>query len=116
MTAPILRSYRELVRLLFRLPSIERVNALQQARQAMRENVTASVEEIADLHRVLVSKICFVRMKVPKRHRDASAIGSGHYVVRDGTVVSGRANHFTARCYIAHLLSTGAVFQSTRCY
>eukprot|EP00892_Ulva_mutabilis_P000593 jgi/Ulvmu1/10534/UM064_0072.1 len=96
MSVSILRSYRELVRLLLRLPSNERADGLQQARKAMREHETATDEQVADLHRILVSKICFLRMKVPKYHRDASAVGSGHYVVRDGKVVSGRADHSTA--------------------
>ena len=93
----MLRSYRELVRLLYRLPSNERGNGLHQAREAMRDHTTATQEEVADLHRALVSKICFMRMKVPKRHRDASAIGSGHYVVREGKVVSGKADPAIAK-------------------
>lgn len=98
MAGSVLNSYRELVRLLHRLPWNERTNAMQEARHEMRKHVTASQEEVADLHRLLVGKISFLRMKVPKRHRDASAIGSGHYIVRNGKVVHGKADQSTPRC------------------
>jgi hypothetical protein len=90
MIQPVRRSYRELVRLINRLPRLERDAALVQAREEMIKHSSACDEEVADLHRALVSKICFLRMKVPKQARDASAVGVGHFVVRDGRVVEGR--------------------------
>jgi hypothetical protein len=57
----------------------------------MRTHAEACEEKVADLHRQLIGKISFLRMKVPKVARDASAVGVGTYVVRDGKVVEGRA-------------------------
>lgn len=90
MIQPIQRSFRELVRLIHRLPRAERDAALIKAKEEMIKHSEACDEEVADLHRTLVSKICFLRMKVPKHTRDASAVGVGHYVVREGKVVEGR--------------------------
>lgn len=90
MIQPVRRSYRELVRLIHRLPTSERDAALAKAREEMIRNASACDEEVADLHRALVGRICFLRMKVPKQARDASAVGVGHFVVRDGKVVEGR--------------------------
>lgn len=84
--------------MLFRLPATERLEALRKARKEMQDHVTATEEEVADLHRMLISKISFLRVKVPKRHRDAVAIGSGHYVVREGRVVCGKAGEYKSRC------------------
>ena len=90
MIQPVRRSYRELVRLIHRLPPSERNAALFKARDEMTRHDNACDEEVADLHRALVSKICFLRMKVPKQARDASAVGVGHFIVREGKVVEGR--------------------------
>lgn len=90
MIQPVRRSYRELVRLIHRLPTSERYAALVKARDEMKRHSSACDEEVADLHRSLVSKICFLRMKVPKQARDASAVGVGHFVVREGKIVEGR--------------------------
>ena len=100
MSAPfVLRSYRELLRLIARLPTVpERTDALTQARQGMRQNQSACEEEVADLHRQLVSKIQFLRMKVPRLRRDADKVGFAKYVVRDGKVVEGTGRTAGARC------------------
>jgi hypothetical protein len=96
---PVIRSFRELCRLISRLPTdAERRAASEQARSEMRKNSAACAEEVADLHRVLVSKISFLRMKVPKLARDAGKVGTGRYVVRDGEVVEGTAKSSGTRC------------------
>eukprot|EP01025_Chloroclados_australasicus_P043493 TRINITY_DN4659_c0_g1_i1.p3 TRINITY_DN4659_c0_g1~~TRINITY_DN4659_c0_g1_i1.p3 ORF type:complete len:134 (+),score=15.29 TRINITY_DN4659_c0_g1_i1:127-528(+) len=88
----VLRSYRELVRVIARLPSkSEQSAALKQAKAEVLQHATAPEEQVADLLRVMVSKIAFLRMKVPRRPRDAGRIGVGHYIVRDGNVVEGAA-------------------------
>jgi hypothetical protein len=97
MIQPVRRSYRELVRLMHRLPKLERDAALVKARKEMKQHSSACDEEVADLHRKLVSKIAFLRMKVPKQARDASAVGVGHFVVRDGRVVEGKGKILTPR-------------------
>jgi hypothetical protein len=55
----------------------------------MKENAAVSEEQAADLHRLLVGKIAFLRMKVPRLPRDAGKIGSATFVVREGKVVEG---------------------------
>ena len=63
----VLRSYRELFRLIKRLPvDAERQAARLQAQTEMRKHAQASDEQVSDLHRILVSKISFLRMRVPK--------------------------------------------------
>lgn len=88
----VLSHYRELLRLVRRLPTAhERRGAEGEARAAMRAQVAAGPEEAADLARVLVGKISFLRMKVPRASRDAGRVGVGRYVVRNGSVVEGKA-------------------------
>jgi hypothetical protein len=88
----ILRHYRELRRLVRRLPNAcERRAAECEAREAMRAKADVGPEEAADLARVLVGTISFLRMKVPRLSRDVGRIGAGNFVVRDGKVVEGRA-------------------------
>lgn len=95
----VLSSYRELCRLIRRLPTqSERNSALKQAHQEMRAHDSAGDEEAADLHRVLVSKISVLRMKVPRSARDAGKVGVGRFVVRDGRVVEGEGQHSSDRC------------------
>jgi hypothetical protein len=100
--AAVLSAYKELLRLITRLPDGEKISALREARDGMRLNRSASEEHVADLLRVLISKIGFLRMKVPKRPRDAGALGYGTYVVRDGKVVEGKACKGT-RCVDGHV-------------
>lgn len=103
MASPhILRSYRELFRLIKRLPEeAERQAARLQAQVEMRKHAHAEQEQAADLHRVLVSKISFLRMRVPKMARDAGKVGVGKYVVRDGKVVEGVGESAGIRCALA---------------
>lgn len=92
-TPHVLRHYREFLRLLRRLPSVvERRAAVKEAHTHMREQRGAEPERAADLARILVAKISFLRTKVPKLPRDTGRVGVGHYVVRDGKVVEGRAS------------------------
>lgn len=86
----VLSHYRELLRLIGRLPqSSERASALKEARKEMRQQSQASEEHVADLLRVLVSKIGYLRMITPKKSSDKGRIGVGKFVVRDGNVVEG---------------------------
>ena len=93
-------SFRELCRLVKRLPTdAERAAAMEQAKGEMRKHADAGPEQVADLHRVLVAKISFLRMKVPKLSRDSGKVGTGHYVVRDGNVVEGTGASAGTRCF-----------------
>ena len=86
----VLRSYRELCKLIRRLPTeVEQHAARVQAQSGMRKHAEANEEQVADLHRVLVGKISFLRMRVPRLPRDAGRVGVGHFVVREGKVVEG---------------------------
>lgn len=102
MSGPyVLRSYRELLRLVARLPTEpERQAALSQAQQGMRKHQSACEEEVADLHRKLVSKVQFLRMKVPRLRRDDGKVGAAKFVVRDGKVVEGMGRTAGARCAV----------------
>ena len=71
---------------------------MQQARSEMRAHADAGVEEAADRHRMLVSKIAYLRMRVPKRSRDAGKVGVGRFIVRDGQVVEGDGQQSVDKC------------------
>lgn len=94
----ILRSYRELLRLIARLPKQEQHQGLQQARSELRKNAAVSEEQAADLNRILVGKISFLRMKVPRFARDAGKVGAATFVVREGKVVEGVGRTLGNRC------------------
>ena len=86
----ILRSYRELVYLIKRLPEQQQIAALAEAKATVRSNRTVSKEsEASELQKIMVSKIGFLRMTQPRNSKDRYA-KAGVYVVRDGEVVEGR--------------------------
>jgi hypothetical protein len=83
----LLRSYRELVYLIKRLPDTQRIAALAEAKIAVRTNKDVSNEsEASELHKLLVSKIGFLRMTQPRHSKDRYA-KAGIFVVRDGELI-----------------------------
>lgn len=101
----VLAVYREALRTITRLPNeAQRAAAAQEARDSMRAHMDAGPEQAADLMRVLVSKISYMRMIVPKQPRDKGKVGTGTFVVRDGAVVPGQGESMGAR----YVLSSGA--------
>ena len=90
MSKGVLSAYRETLRLIARLPQNAQVSALHEARQMMRAQIDAPVEQVPDLLKVLYGKISYLRMCTPKKPRDKGSVGYGTFVVRDGQVVEGR--------------------------
>ena len=86
----ILRSYRELVHLVKRLPKDKQAQALSQAQKEIRANQGESDDgKISDMHKRLVGKIGFLRMTLPKLKDRFTK--SGTFVLRDGRLVEDTA-------------------------
>lgn len=90
--ADILRTYRELVYVVGRLPKGSRHKDLSEVKAKIRANRSAIDEaEVSDLHKQLVGKIGFLRLAHPRIAGDRYA-GAGTFVVRDGIVVEDHAH------------------------
>jgi len=86
----VLRAYRELLGLIHRLPEAQRGSALAEARQSMRQHAAEADEgQQQDLLKQLAAKISFLRTITPRKPGEISAMGSSHYVMRDGKLVEG---------------------------
>ena len=82
--ADILRSYRELIYVIKRLPESARKNALSEARAKTRENRHVLEEgKATELQKLMISKIGFLRLSHPRRSGDKYA-KAGIFVYRDG--------------------------------
>ena len=89
--ADILRSYRELLYVIKRLPKASPHKNLSEIKAKIRANKNVTDEaESSDLHKLLTSKIGFLRLSHPRVAGDRYA-GSATFVVRDGNVVEGQA-------------------------
>ena len=89
----ILRSYRELIYVMRRLPEASRGPALAEARRKVRENASVSEEaEISELHKLMVSKIGYIRLSHPRRGSD-KYIKGGTFVMRDGKLLDQPGRH-----------------------
>lgn len=94
----VLRAYRELLGLVKRLPEAQRGGAWREARQTIRLHAgEASEDRQQELFKQLAAKISFLRAVTPKRPGEVSAIGAGHYVMRDGKLVEGSGRTAGAR-------------------
>lgn len=86
----VLRAYRELLSLIKRLPESQKSQAWQEARQTLRQHAgEADQARQQDLFKQLAAKISYLRVVTPRRPGEVSAIGVGHYVLRDGRLVEG---------------------------
>lgn len=89
-SAKVLAAYRELLGLVRRLPADQRNTAFAEARQAMRQHAGEADEaRQQELFKQLAARISFLRVVTPRRPGEASSIGAGHYVMRDGKLVEG---------------------------
>lgn len=69
--ANVLRSYRELIDLIKRLPTERREASLQEARAAVKANMNESDPlKASDMLKDLVARVSFLRMATPKTYRD----------------------------------------------
>lgn len=90
--ASVRSAYRELLRLISRLPASQAAQQLQEARAAMRAHqLEADPGKQQDLFKQLAAKISFLRVITPRRPGQVSAIGTGRFVLRDGKLVEGGA-------------------------
>ena len=88
MRSNILRSYRELLTLLKRLPETTYANEYSQVRRGIlqyRDETDAL--KVTDLHKQLIAKISFLRMTTTRRPGEVQRQGSGTFVLRDGVLV-----------------------------
>lgn len=97
--SPVLRAYRELLGLIKRLPEAQRGSAWTEARHTMRQHAAeADGAKQQDLFKQLVAKISFLRVVTPRKAGEVSAVGAGHYVLREGKLVEGSGDSAGTRC------------------
>lgn len=100
----VLNAYRELLRLIRRLPEAQRLQNLQEARTAMRAHAgETDGGQQQELFKQLAAKISFLRVVTPRRAGEVSSIGAGHYVMREGKLVEGYGSTGGTRwvpCYL----------------
>lgn len=96
----VLAAYRELLRLVRRLPGGQQQQAAwQEARQAMRQHQgEADAARRVDLFKQLAARVSFLRVVTPKAPSEASSIGAGSYVLREGKLVQAQAETAGKRC------------------
>lgn len=95
----VLRAYRELLKLVKRLPGDQRAKSWQEARATVRQHVgEADPVRQADLLKELVAKISFLRVITPRIPGEKSAVGAGHWVLRNGELVEGEGAVAGTRC------------------
>ena len=88
MRQNILRSYRELLTLLQRLPKDAHVSAAEEAKgKILAHRHESDSLKITDLHKQLVAKISFLRMTTVRRAGEKHQPASGTFVLREGDLV-----------------------------
>lgn len=86
----VLRGYKELLRLMKKLPSEQSAKSLDEARITFRQHKTETDKvKQTDLLKQMVARIGFLRMITPKAPGEQSSIGTGRYVLRNGELVPG---------------------------
>jgi hypothetical protein len=92
----VLARYRELLRLITRMPEQKAAAARQEAQQAVRShaNETDPQAQLGHL-KELVARISFLRITTPRR--PGESLGAGTYVLREGQLVEGSGEDKGAR-------------------
>lgn len=94
----VLRSYRELLTVLQRLPKSSYASEVQRAKHEIRQHRSETdAVKVSDLHKRLVARISFLRMTTIRRPGEAQKQGSGVFVLRDGALVQTEAEK-QSRC------------------
>ncbi len=98
-TVSVLRTYRELLTLIRKLPQTQRDQALVEAKSAVRAHQhETDAAKVSDLLKQMAAKISYLRVITPRTPGErASHIGAGHYVMRDGHLVEGEGRS-SSRC------------------
>jgi len=106
----VLREYRQLLRLIARIPKREqKAQMVSEARSTIRSHRSeANPAKQLDLRKLLAAKISFLRVVTPKPPGTASDIESGHFVIRDGNLVEGTGSTAGKR-YVTFSLSPSHV-------
>ncbi len=93
MRGNILRSYRELLTLLKRLPNDAQSAAGKEAKNEIlaHKHETDSLK-ITDLHKQLIAKISFLRMTTTRRPGERSIQASGIFILRGGDLVEAESS------------------------
>ncbi len=88
MRGNILRSYRELLTLLKRLPNDAQSVAGKEAKNEIlaHQHETDSLKT-TDLHKQLIAKVSFLRMTTTRRPGERSMQASGTFILRGGDLV-----------------------------
>lgn len=94
----ILQAYREVLKLIRRLPREQIENALNEAKSVMRSHqLEMDPARRSDLYKQLAAKISFLRMITPRVPGDQSVLGACHYVLREGNLVEGYGENTGSR-------------------
>lgn len=95
---PVVSAYRELLRLIRRLPEAERQEKLSLASETLRKHRNeTNAQKVLDLHKELVARISWLRVVTPRQQGDSQRIGAGRFVFRDGKLVEGQGDAKGAR-------------------
>ena len=94
----VLRSYRELLSLLQRLPKDTQASAIKEAKaKILAHRGESDSIKTSDLHKQLVAKISFLRMTTVRRAGERHRPTSGTFVLREGDLVES-ASEREQRC------------------
>ena len=87
----VLAGYREILKLIKRLPAAQQNAVYDEVRQNMRRHAQErDPASQLDLMKRLTAKISFLRTITPRKPGDkSSTLGTGTYVIRDGKLVQG---------------------------
>lgn len=113
MRGNILRSYRELLTLLKRLPTNSQIAAGKEAKAKILAHCDeTNAVKITDLHKQLVAKISFLRLTTTRRPGEKLRQGSGTFVLRKGGLVESdsarenRCEQLYPSCTMSQIMSS----------
>ena len=99
----VLGRYKELLRLLQRLPDTQKAAALEEAKRTIRQRKDESnPHQALEYQKELVARISFLRITTPRPVGEST--GSGKYVFRKGDWIQGEAEGKGTRCGTAMLV------------
>eukprot|EP00878_Enallax_costatus_P024100 GHUV01025692.1.p1 GENE.GHUV01025692.1~~GHUV01025692.1.p1 ORF type:complete len:127 (+),score=7.17 GHUV01025692.1:211-591(+) len=113
--AQVLSRYRELLRLIHRLPSDKATAAKAEAQQTIRQRQTETDPE-AQLQylKELVARISFLRITTPRPVGEK--LEGGSYVLRDGSLVKGsgeeKGTRYACNCFFSRIPLPSSLNQS----
>ena len=88
MRSNILRTYRELLTLLKRLPESTYIEEYQRVKsEIVQHRHETDALKVTDLHKQLIAKVSFLRMTTTRRPGEPQRQGSGTFVLRGGALV-----------------------------